>query len=745
VFCMNDCTVAAVPAVFLEAPNEVVNGKGQETGELAPDGTKSSSTAGTQERGSGHSKCRKFRFGGTLAGIFTAMSIILPAKDFYLEKFGAHPLVMGILFFIVSFLTPFCEMTSGRLQNSAALSRWFPTEVWGRKAPWLVTHMVVLAVAASILYLPPMKSNKFVIHAWFFVISVIMFWAISTTIIAFESTRQEIYPYNEERCQVEMFCKITCIVGILIGMAPMLVLLANSSLHFRLAASAFWLVGVLTWGLQAKPIWMEAKAETAVQEESSICSDLKSCWSSCAFRHLCMVRLYDGLYQGIYTSNLFYYLTYILEMHGVERSGWLVLVGVATVGGELIMAFYVSNRLNERKFQFKLQAFVIRNRIMNCIVGIVLLVLPVVLYGHKALGRGNKALNMTRLLFLAWAATNRFFQAPFTFWRVGAQCWVIDEDIHEGKGVRREAAFISVFSAAQNFARAISSAFAFLGIGLAGLAPTDCDTQCEDSLGGFSSLVDCTSACREKSILDQPESVRIYIRACFIIGLSLCDILIICHALAFPIKGIRLAKLYNNQTLALGGKVKGIYTGIMRGPRLSPVQMVEKQHGESKILRMDCDAMAGIEQVMLSAPRPGSPGRRNTKKGISASVILTLPDLVQTKEMNTGLSQEDFVCAADESPVAGTLRDHLAQHAGFVRSPVASIPKPPDDSNSPMESAVPNGSSYSSAAAEEPKAVAEPVAAAELEKPATAAGDITAVDEIQVEEVQGFMCKVCFV
>merc|ERR1719443_1876548 len=108
----------------------------------------------------------------------------------------------------------------------------------------------------------------------------------------------------------------------------------------------------------------------------------------------------------------------------------------------------------------------------------IVLIAPVCLYGHKTLGKGSRELTVTRLLFIAFAFFNRFFQAPFTFWRVAAQCWVIDEDIHEKNGVRREAAFISVFSAARNFARALSSAVAFLGIGLAGLNPQNCESDC---------------------------------------------------------------------------------------------------------------------------------------------------------------------------------------------------------------------------------------------------------------------------
>lgn len=666
---------------------------------------KSVASSAAEPIDSGHSKCRKFRFSATLTSIFTGWTIIFSAKDYYLEKFGAHPLTMGIIFFIVSFLTPLGEILSGRLQNREALKRWFPVNVYGRKAPWLLTHVVVVALACAALYIPPMRSNKALLHAWFFVVSVIMFWAVSTTIIAFESARQEIYPYNEERSQVEMYSKIACMLGIGYGMVPMLVLLADSGFMLRLGASVFWFVGVIVFGMQAKPIWLEATS-TSKSEERSILHDLKESWKSVAFRHLCMVRLYDGFYQGFFATNLFYYLTYILQMHGVERSGFLVLVGLASGAGELGMASYVAHRLKERKFQFQLQDFVIRNRVLCSATGIVLLVAPPFLFGHKKLEKDSQELNMTRACFLLWAASNRVFQAPFTFWRVGAQCWVIDEDIHEARettGVRREAAFISALSAAQNFARALGSAVIFLGYGFAGLNPTDCDSQCQDtwSAAGHDSLSDCNNDCTGISILSQPDSLRLYIRGCFVIGLNICDLLIILHAIAFPIKGIRLARLYNNQTLALGGKINGIYTGkkSAKGVAFTPQEIVDKTHGKSTIVRMDCDAEAGIDQVNRMSPRHNSPKPR----AISASVVFTLPDSeVASPSSHFGalripaplapltllsavddaaipeasLTSSDFVASdSSEIVIGGGLRQHLSMHSTFVRSPMTSAPR----------------------------------------------------------------------
>ncbi|CAE8654187.1 unnamed protein product, partial [Polarella glacialis] len=145
---------------------------------------------------SGHSKCRQFRFSGTFGAIFIGFCTVSPAKDIYVEKFGADAFAIAVLFFAISFFACLCEVLSGTLQNREALRYFFPVEKWGRKAPWLITHMVILAIASAALYLPPTRG-RFVLPAWFFVVSLAMYWSIATCGIACQSARQEIYPYNE--------------------------------------------------------------------------------------------------------------------------------------------------------------------------------------------------------------------------------------------------------------------------------------------------------------------------------------------------------------------------------------------------------------------------------------------------------------------------------------------------------------------------------------------------------------------
>lgn len=41
------------------------------------------------------------------------------------------------------------------MQDRACLARFFPVDRWGKRAPFLLTHCIIAACAASVVYMPP--------------------------------------------------------------------------------------------------------------------------------------------------------------------------------------------------------------------------------------------------------------------------------------------------------------------------------------------------------------------------------------------------------------------------------------------------------------------------------------------------------------------------------------------------------------------------------------------------------------
>ncbi|CAE8610205.1 unnamed protein product, partial [Polarella glacialis] len=316
--------------------------------------------------------------------------------------------------------------------------------------------------------------------AWFFIVTLCMYWAISNCLIAWESCRQEIYPYNEERAGVEVVVQASTLAGVALAGLPVLVILAHSTLMLRSGASILWCFGILAVGLQAVPIFLEAKSESTTQgADPRPLDDLRIAWRNAACRSLGWVRLLDGLYQGLLFTNLFYYMTYILQLFGMERSLWVVAFGAASVTGN-ISAYFTGRWLKKKASSYKVLSLVIKLRLVNVFSTVIMFSLPLLMLGSGPLAKTNNGLTAMRWLFLFWAGSNRICLAPFGLWRMGAQCWVVDEDVHANRedGSKREAAFISVLTAAQNFGRASGSAVVFLSYGLTGLQPINCETIC---------------------------------------------------------------------------------------------------------------------------------------------------------------------------------------------------------------------------------------------------------------------------
>eukprot|EP00931_Biecheleriopsis_adriatica_P045354 TRINITY_DN25989_c0_g1_i1.p1 TRINITY_DN25989_c0_g1~~TRINITY_DN25989_c0_g1_i1.p1 ORF type:complete len:684 (+),score=100.73 TRINITY_DN25989_c0_g1_i1:147-2054(+) len=510
------------------------------------------------------------------------MSVVGSARDIYLEKFGLDATIFAVLVTIVSFWAPIQEVVMGRLQDKQVLSRIFPLSSWGRRAPWTLTHGILAALAASVMFLPPV--GDVLPYVWFLACWLTTCWGISGCIIAFEAARQGIYPFKEERILVEGLCKYACMAGGSAGGLVFLVLSSNAAFEIRLACVCYILpVGLLS--LQAVPLFREARGSLGSAKDEACGTEAKadsggalailwealprwirlrlrqcSCrrrWSNSvdkelqekpdnrALQHLLAMKFWNGSYGVLISSMLLYYVTYVLRLSSWARVQVIVGAGMAagiteTVMNLIYMRLFASGD-SLRDFSGKSD-----RRLLNGVVACRLInaALTLLIIGY---------LEPTVHMLFVWAVVTRIGLCSFSFWRVSAQCWLVDEDCLSSSGGdkdqqnMREGMIFGALSMAQILAAATWSSLASFGLGLTGLETRNCEALCTDLHGlnqTFESKTECIDSCFENVIDGQPESLRLYVRLVIGVLAPLCELLIAYHAYRFPIKGARLRRLY---------------------------------------------------------------------------------------------------------------------------------------------------------------------------------------------------------
>jgi len=492
---------------------------------------------------SGHSYFRKGRFALSLFSVFNVFTVVGGAKDIFLEKFGVDATVMGVLWAILTFWGPVANIIHGRLQDRQLLASYFPVGSWGRRAPWLLTHGIVAVAAASVMYIPPDQGSTTVLYVWFMVISFSAYWGSTSCIIAFEAARQELYPFKEERIVVEALCKYACMFGGGSGGPVLLVVMTDPSLNLRLACMVWiLLMGVFT--LQAVPVFQEANVavQKANTSEASILWEMlpsRSNSSSDALRHLMAMKFWNGAYGGSVGGMLLYYVTYVLKLSGYERLAVIAMCAMAAGLTETVLNLvYVTvfgsgdgrEDITGRLDRLMLNSVVLA-RLANAAATVVLL------------GVAPPSVPV----FFTWCIISRVFLCGMSFWRVSAACWLVDEDcLRDDLVENREGTIFGALAMTQNFAGAIFSSIAFLGLGLAGLETENCVAYCAADDKFDQTSQDCADQCLQNVIEAQPASLRIYIQFVLAAWAPFCELLVALHAYSFPIKDARLRKLQNS-------------------------------------------------------------------------------------------------------------------------------------------------------------------------------------------------------
>ncbi|CAE8725624.1 unnamed protein product, partial [Polarella glacialis] len=376
-----------------------------------------------------------------------------------------------------------------------------------------------------------------------------------------------------------------------------------------------------------------------------------------ALRHLMAVKFWHGAYGSTIASMLLYYVTYVLGLAGWERTQVIVGAGLSAGTTEVLLNLVYmrvfgsgdSRQDKEGRVDRRLLYFVVGLRVLNALTTFILI------------GWATPSVSM----LILWSVTSRIGLCSFSFWRVSAQCWLVDEDYIFGAkpGRRREAILFGALSMTQNFAGAVMASLTFLGLGIAGLRTENCEKSCQHlafEAGGITSessaVSDCVQLCFQAVITSQPESLRLYVRAVIGVAAPIFELLIAFHAFRYPIKGMRLRRLYAGVSAQRGDLE----------PELEGASLAAHS-GKSKIVLQfgEQDAKTGrggLDEILWRlAHTTEMVGRWPGSK--SLSVLFDMSEAQSQSALGSALAEQAAPVTADENQAS------KSQAPGSPRSP----------------------------------------------------------------------------
>eukprot|EP00930_Biecheleria_cincta_P095554 TRINITY_DN87503_c0_g1_i1.p1 TRINITY_DN87503_c0_g1~~TRINITY_DN87503_c0_g1_i1.p1 ORF type:complete len:536 (-),score=57.15 TRINITY_DN87503_c0_g1_i1:57-1664(-) len=479
---------------------------------------------------SGHSPCRKLRFAMSLVSPMACASVLLLCKDIYVLELAANVQLMGIAGTLLAVWATCCQVIVGYVLERNCLTRCFPWDSWGRRAPWYLTHLIAVAFATAAMYMPP-SWDPFFLCWWYLAWGVLIAWLTAVLFNIFESSRGEIYPTKEERSEVETACKLAAGIGMVLGVLPQLAVSAHvTQTSLLLAGGGFFLVGLVS--LVSVPVLQTARQVFDPSKVSdSFLGECRELLRLPALRHACAYRLLDSLINGLALNGALYYLTFVSGKKAIERSFYVGVLGLASGLATLIAMPFWTIFFRERREHVNPNAVCGRVTALGVFAPVILIVM--------------RSLVPSPWEFVTYFAVLTGTFTGQTYWRANALWWIIDEDCHAEKGRRREALFVGCLSLISSMGTALSSGLLLNSLGLAGLKVINCAQTCLEFTGDAEAS--CREACDARKVEEQDPWVAICIDV-FYLGVIPCIQLLAAYlTCSFPIHGKRLDLIYERQ------------------------------------------------------------------------------------------------------------------------------------------------------------------------------------------------------
>jgi len=508
---------------------------------------------------SGHSTWRKCRFVFGCFGPYLSELVMTNAKEIYVLKLGANPARIAPFWIAYVVAGPLLYLVAGRIMDhEPPLINW---PGWGRRAPWFLLSLLLLALVCGLVFLPPHGMVEIWLGAALMLAMVGRTFVLNT----FEAAYAEIYPYKEERAFVQGLLKLLGIGASCAAMAPMFVMLAVATLPVRILSSLFYVVCVLL-SLEVVPVLKDARQPRSAKARTV---SMQECWQvmrNPAMFHATMVRVWQGAADTTSLTFATYYLAFVCLFDGETYSSYFFLTAVIGVAMEIGLTGLWSwlwgakpssnptSRLSILRSRFPSMRALCTAFHLCAVV-----VCPLVLWTLPRISPSVRPWE-----WILYFVLLRAFYSPQTFFRNCAFCLSVDEDCHTCEGRRREAVHAGVAKCFEELGRGLGACL-FLGLGLAGLDVRNCSKLCESQADTLA----CIRECEVEEATRQPQAVADYIMAMHLFVVPVFGLLCAYHTWRFPIHGARLEELRRKQAVHFK-VVQGQPSDSLQAPSVVP-------------------------------------------------------------------------------------------------------------------------------------------------------------------------------
>lgn len=478
-----------------------------------------------KEFGSGHNQWNYCLLASGVTGPFFGIILYVLSTQLYTLAFRGDLGTIGLITVFMSVWDAICDVLVGHLMDHEKLSWMFPASKYGRRSPWMITHLPLLVIICGFLIAPPQALFGTRELSLYFAVVVFVFkWCITVTITSWSAVTVELYPWKEERSISEAWNIPWACLGGMIAVKLVSLIIASaaeddsddcisgdeaqdeneddSNLSFRYVAAIIGALTILS-SYASIPSMKEARKVTDHTKVGSTWKFYQQALRMKSVRVLVIYRMFRTYISATIGQMGLYYLAYVSKATRAESAYYVFMIPFIGVVVQIIASIFWGWYFS--KYQHSPQKY---SAFGSLCAGLVFFSC---LYSSSA----------PVMLCIANSLV-KLFESSDQFFFKSARGWIVDEDILANPGRRREASFVNLYQVVDHLLQLVVT-LTTTGTAWAGIDTTLCWGE------------------------EQAESGVAYVWTIFVIVLPLLTFLNGFLIFAFPISGKRLMNLERRQ------------------------------------------------------------------------------------------------------------------------------------------------------------------------------------------------------